>query len=53
MFAKVNGKDVLWSLSTLRFNNSENIFQACNAAAEVSSLNYNANFTVFHITLYV
>lgn len=29
------------------------LFQSCKAAAEVSSLNYNANFTVFHITLYV
>jgi len=29
------------------------LFQSCKAAAEVSSLNYIANFTVFHITLYV
>ena len=27
MFAKVNGKDVLCSLSTLRFTNSENLFR--------------------------
>ena len=29
------------------------LFQSCRAAAEVSSINYNANFTVFNITLYV
>ena len=27
MFAQVNGKDVLWSLYTLRFTNSENFFR--------------------------
>ena len=34
MFAKVNGKDVLWSLYTLRFTNSENLFQDCKATDE-------------------
>jgi len=27
LFAKVNGKDVLWSIYTLRFTTSENFFR--------------------------
>ena len=34
MFNKVNGKDVLRSLYTLRFTNSENLFKSCKAAAD-------------------
>ena len=31
---KVNGKDGIWSTSTLRFTNSENLFHACKIATE-------------------
>ena len=34
MFTKVNGKDVLWSPSALKINNSEKLFQASKAALE-------------------
>jgi len=36
LFAKVNGKDVPWSPSALRFTNSENFFR--NARQEVEEL---------------
>jgi len=35
LFAKGNGKDVLWSTYTLRFNNSENHFKIQGVAEEL------------------
>ena len=43
MFTKVNGKDVLWSTYTLRFTNSEKLFQDCNSADEELFRTYKVN----------
>jgi hypothetical protein len=34
LFAKVNGKDVLWSTYTLKVFHFRKLFQACKSAAE-------------------